>query len=79
MIEVIGLIGNALIISSLLFSTENLKGALTLRSLNLLGSIIFIFYGISLNAVSIIVLNSAATIINTYHIINQVKLLKSTK
>lgn len=64
-VETIGIIGTLLVLVS--FLSNNLK---TIRIINLIGSIIFIIYGILINAFSVWFLNGMLLII---HI---VKLLK---
>lgn len=71
--ELLGLIGSLCVCVSMIFKTDTFRGALLLRSLNLIGSLIFIIYGLSLNAISIYLLNIIASSINIYHIIKLVK------
>lgn len=73
MIEIIGLAASLCVCVSMIFKTDTFRGALLLRSLNLIGSLIFIIYGLSLNAISIYLLNIIASSINIYHIIKLVK------
>ena len=68
MVEVIGFIASAFVLVSLLFKTNTRKGALILRSLNSLGSAIFIVYGFLLPAYSTAFLNIFALMINLYYI-----------
>ena len=73
MIENIGIISTVFILVSMLFKTTSVKGSLWMRALNILGSILFVVYGILLPALSTAILNAALIIVNTYHLIMLIK------
>lgn len=74
MIEIIGIIASIFIVVSLAFNTTTIKGTITLRILNLIGSLFFIIYGICLPSISTCIANVATIILN---IIFMIKTLKS--
>ena len=69
MIELIGIFASALILVSMCVSSSNIKGNILMRLINIVGSIIFIYYGFELNAYSTAILNISAVIVNIYYII----------
>lgn len=69
LVEIIGIVATLLILFSMLFSTTTLKGDKRMRILNLVGSLIFVAYGILVPAISTAILNGALVIVNTYHLI----------
>lgn len=75
-IEIIGITATLLILASMLFVTTTVKGSIIMRILNLIGSAIFVVYGILLPAISTAILNGGLVIVNTIHLI---KLLKDNK
>lgn len=68
-VEVIGLIGNIFIVFSMLCKSHTREGNLRMRTWNLIGSVIFIVYGIMLSAYSMILLNAIMVILHAYHIV----------
>lgn len=66
--EIFGIIGSVVVLISMLFKTSTRKGALCMRYINNIGSILFIVYGVLLTAWSTIALNIIMLIVNTYHI-----------
>lgn len=75
-IEIIGITATLLILASMLFVTTTVKGSIIMRILNLIGSAIFVVYGILLPAISTAILNGGLVVVNTIHLI---KLLKDNK
>lgn len=75
-IELVGIVATIFILISMSFKTTSFKGNLWMRVLNIIGSIIFVIYGILMPALSTAILNGAVIIINSYHIYI---LLKSNK
>ncbi len=71
--EVIGIVATLMILASMLFPTLSYKGSVCMRSLNLVGSAVFVVYGSILPAISTAVLNGALIIVNTYHLIVLIK------
>ena len=78
MIELSGVIASLLIIISLLFKTNIYEGALALRVLNTVGSLVFVVYGVYLLAYSTIFLNVVAVVINVYQAVKMKKDYQST-
>ena len=78
MIELFGVIASLLIIISLLFKTNTYEGALALRVLNTVGSLVFVVYGVYLLAYSTIFLNVVAVVINVYQAVKMKKDYQST-
>ena len=68
-IELIGILGSVFVLLSMLFNTDTRKGALVLRYLNNIGSILFIWYGVQLHAWSMAILNLILFIVNCYYIV----------
>lgn len=72
-IELIGILATIFIIISMSCKTTSRKSAMIMRITNIIGSVIFIIYGILLPALSTAILNGIVTIINTYHLILLIK------
>ena len=68
MIEVIGIIAGMLILFSTMCPTLSFKGSMWLRSINIIGSAVFVVYGILLPAIATAVTNAGIIIINVVHI-----------
>jgi len=75
--ETIGTLGSLIVLISMCFKTDTLKGSLIMRVLNLLGSIIFVYYGFMITGYSVIALNGILAIVNIYYIIDLVLKNKS--
>ena len=78
MIEIIGIVATLLILVSMCFKTQTYKGTFWMRVINIIGSIVFVVYGVLLPAISTAILNGALIIVNLYHIIILVKSNKKT-
>lgn len=78
-IELIGIIATLFILTSMLFKTNTTKGAIIMRSINLVGSAIFVVYGSLLPAISTAILNAGLVIINTFHLIRLIITIKKEK
>ena len=76
MIEAIGLFASILILVSMSFKSSNVKGNILMRVINIIGSVLFVYYGFQLTAYSTAVLNIGAIMINSYHLIMLIKNLK---
>ena len=76
MIEFIGIMAAVLILTSMVFPTMSFKGSVWMRIINLIGSIVFVIYGILLPAIATAIANGAIIIINIYHLC---KLIKNRK
>lgn len=68
-IEIVGICATLMILLSMLFVTTTVRGSIIMRILNLIGSVIFVVYGILLPAISTAVLNGGLVIINSVHLI----------
>ena len=77
-IEIIGIVATLFILASMCFKTTSYKGSFWMRIINLVGCIVFVFYGIFLPAISTAILNSALVVVNTYHLIMLIKSNKKT-
>ena len=75
-LEWIGIVASILICISMCFKSTTYKGAICMRSINILGSIIFGIYGILLPAISTAVLNFILVGVNIYYLI---KLIRDNK
>ena len=73
LVEIIGFIATIIILLSMSFKTTTLKGDIRMRILNLIGSIIFTFYGCLIPAISTAILNAVLIIVNAYHLVSLLK------
>ena len=71
--EIVGVIASILILFSICANTTKKNGILILRGLNILGSLIYIYYGYLIHSYSIILLDSVAVIINTVYMFKHIK------
>ena len=62
--EVIGIMAGLLVVISFLFRKEK-----TIRIVNIFGSIVFIIYGILINSLSILLLNTILIVIHLYYLL----------
>jgi len=63
MVEVIGIVASVMIVVSFFVNGEK-----TIRAVNMVGSAVFIIYGVLIGSFSVIFLNSASIIVNTIKI-----------
>lgn len=68
-VEYIGLAGSLFIMASMCFPTNTKKTTIMLRVLNLIGSAVFLVYGILLPAISTAVLNGVNVVVNTVQLV----------
>lgn len=73
MIEAVGIVATVFILFSMVFKTTSVKGSIIMRVLNLIGSVVFVVYGILLPALSTAILNGGLILINGYHLIVLIK------
>lgn len=71
--EWIGIVATLFIVASMSFKTSTIKSTIWMRVLNLIGSIVFIIYGIMLPAYSTALMNTLLVFINGYHLIKLIK------
>jgi len=64
MVDILGYIATIVILIS--FTTTNMR---TLRILNIVGCVLFGIYGIILNAVPVMIINSSVILINLYYLL----------
>lgn len=79
--EIVGMSGSVLVAISMMCKTTTDKGVFWLRILNLLGSIVFVAYGIMLPkpAYSTIVLNCICVVLNIVGLVKIIRKIKSNK
>ena len=75
-IEIFGIVSSIIILISMCFNPQTKLGNILLRSINLMGSICFIIYGLLLPAYATTFMNSCALIINSIYL---VKILRASK
>lgn len=68
MVEVIGIIAAIIILVSMVFPTMSFKGSLWMRIINIVGSIVFVIYGIMLPAIATAIANIGILIVNVVHL-----------
>ena len=67
--EIIGLVGSILVLLSMTVKSSTDKGNLIMRIINIVGSIIFVAYGLMISAYSTVFLNIATTLVNGFFIL----------
>ena len=77
--EIVGMTGSILVAISMMCKTTTDKGVMWLRIFNLIGSLIFVVYGIMLPAYSTIILNCICVVLNMVGLINIIKKIKTSK
>ena len=77
--EVIGIVASLIILSSTIFKSTSNKRNIVMRTINALGSSIFVAYGFLINSLSIILLNIILIVIALIHIIILVKVPNKKK
>lgn len=65
MVEIIGIIASAMIVISFFMNGER-----RIRAVNMVGSVIFVVYGIWIGSISVAFLNTVSIIVNTMKIYN---------
>lgn len=68
--ESIGMLGSFIVLVSMCFKTDTIKGVILMRIFNFIGSIIFIYYGYMIDGWSVILLNGILAFVNIYYIIS---------
>lgn len=67
-VEVLGIVSTLLIVFSMSCKTSSFKSAIIMRITNMIGSLLFVLYGIFLPAISTAILNGILVVVNIYHI-----------
>lgn len=71
----IGLLASIIVLVSMCFNTRTNKGELWMRTLNLVGSVISVIYGLMLGAAGfgMILLNGILVMVNIYYLVKDIK------
>lgn len=77
--ECVGIIGSILVAISMVFKTTTDKGIKWLRIFNLLGSVVFVVYGMMLPAYSTVILNLFCIVFNLKGLIEIIKKINNPK
>ena len=67
-VEVLGIVSTLLIVFSMSCKTSSFKPELIMRITNMIGSLLFVLYGIFLPAISTAIRNGILVVVNIYHI-----------
>ena len=78
-IEIIGIVATLIIVASMSVNTKTLKGSIWMRITNIVGSVVFVVYGILLPAWSTAILNCVLVGVNIFHLILLLKSVKKEK
>jgi len=73
MVELIGIVAAGLILVSMIFPTMSFKGSVCMRILNMIGSIVFVVYGVMLPAIATAIANIGILIVNAVHLFVLIK------
>ena len=73
LIDIIGLIASAIIVSSMVFKTTTFKGTVAMRIVNSIGCIFFIIYGFTLPDLATGIANAALLILNIVYLFVEVR------
>ena len=76
MVELIGIFATILILISMIHNSTTIVGNIRMRIYNIIGSIVYIIYGIFIHSFSTILLN---TIVIFIHIVNLYKIYKDRR
>lgn len=75
MVEIIGIFASLIIVFSMSFKSDNIKGNIKMRVINAIGSFLFCIYGALLPAYSTLFLNIIMVFINITYIFKLIKQL----
>ena len=67
-VEIIGILGSILVLLAMTVKSSTTKGNITMRIINIVGSVIFVVYGFMISAYSTAFMNIAATLVNGFFI-----------
>ena len=79
MIEVIGIVASMIVLGSMLFNSTSIKRNVIMRVVNAVGSLIFVIYGVLINSISVVIMNSAMIIVCAIHFIILIRISKHQK
>ena len=68
-VEVVGILATLLVFAGMSFKTTTIKGSVWMRTLNIVGSIVFVVYGCLVPAYSTAILNACLVGVNIYHLV----------
>ena len=69
--ELWGTIGSVVVLISMCFDVETPVGSFLLRFLNVVGCIIYIYYGILINSFSVLMLNTILLVVNVIYLLKK--------
>lgn len=67
-VEIIGFIASGIVLLSACSNTTTNKGILLLRGLNILGSLLYIYYGFQIHSLSLVLLDSCMVCVNVFYL-----------
>ncbi|MBR7172525.1 MAG: hypothetical protein IKD36_01895 [Clostridia bacterium] len=68
-IELVGIFATVIILIAMSIKTTTYKGDVWMRIINLIGSAVFVVYGVLLPAISTAILNAALVVVNIVHLV----------
>lgn len=68
-LELFGMCGSILILISMLYKSDTVRGNVIMRFWNLAGSIIFVVYGLLLPSYCTVLLNVIAVVVHIYYLV----------
>ena len=68
MIEAIGIFASVLVLISFVFNN-----AIVIRAINTLGAILFVVYGIAIDAIAVWFLNGSLVLVHIYHLVRMMR------
>lgn len=78
-IEIIGIIATIIIVIAMCFNTTTIKGNYLMQILNIIGSLVFVIYGLILPAYSTALLNGILVFVNAYRLLMLIVKQKNNK
>lgn len=72
-IEIFGIISSIIILVSICFDPQSKKGNIVLRTLNTIGSVAFVIYGLLIPAYATVFMNICAAIINLIYLVKSIR------
>lgn len=73
-IEIVGMIASVIILISACCNTTSNKGIVLLRGLNIIGSLIYVYYGFKIHSISLVILDSCMILINGFYLYKHSKI-----
>lgn len=67
--EFIGTIGSIIVLVSMCFNIEKPVGNLVLRILNWAGCFVYIYYGVLISSISVLILNGILLVVDSYYLV----------